>query len=344
MPRLRHLIVFAAALLLVLPAAAAAQTVQIQARPGASVYLVTDDGRVSLGTLNASGELDIPARLVDSDTELEVVIESSADAINIALVERGRVNPVCALDAPTGVSCVRTGTFLRWGRVERLIVSPAGQVTLEGQDRDDDDGPRWGVGLIVDLDLARAYVSDDDRLCRQASQLIGGGFAFTCVTESTTDAYGAAVSVTFLRLIALKAGYLDIGRVDFDLSGTVNGSAVGLTGRLGRTRGPTFGAALRLDVGWPVVPFGEVGVWRWNTDVRADVTVTGLAPASVTRSLNGWNPYVGAGVELWPVRYVGVQAGMKWVRIEEELPDLNGLLDLDDQFRLLFIGVKFGVR
>ena len=330
-------------LLLMLPAAALGQTVEVRARPGASVFVVTDDGRVSLGTVNTSGTLEIPAHLVDDDTDLEVVIESSADAVNVALVERGRVNPVCAPDQPTGVSCVRTGTFLRWGRVERITISPAGQVTLEGQDPDD-DGPHWGVGVIVSLDAGRAFVSDDDRLCRRAGQFVGGGLGLTCDVENSTDAFNAGVAITFARLIAIQAGYLDLGRLDFGLSGSVAGSGVALTGRLERTRGPWVGAALRLDVGWPVVPYGEVNLWRWSTDIAADVNVTGLTPAAVRRSLNGWNPIVGGGVEFWPARYVGVHGGVRWVRIEEELSDLNGLLDLDDQFRILFVGVKFGVR
>ena len=348
MPPLRRLFVLPITLvaLVAAPALAHAQTVEVRARPGAGLFVVTDDGRVSLGTLNDQGALDVPERLVESGKNLEVVLESSATAINVALVERGRNNPVCAPDAPTGVTCVRTGTFVTWGRVDRITISPAGQVTVEGEPGDDDDGPRWGVGVIADLDVARAYASNDDRLCREAATLIGTPFTFICDTESATDAFNAALGITFVRVIALKVGYLDMGRLDFGLTGTVDGAGVAITGRVGRTRGPTFSGALRLDVGWPVVPFVEAGLWRWSTDVTADVAVATTPPTTVdtSRSLSGWNPLVAGGVEFWPARYVGVQAGIKWVRIEEEISDLNGLLDLDDRFRLIFVGIKIGIR
>jgi hypothetical protein len=343
MPHLR--IRFVAVLILsALPAIAYAQTVEVRGRPRAGLFVVSDKGRVSLGALNDSGELDVPERLVESGRSFEVMLESSATAIDIALVERGRDNPVCAPDAPTGVTCTRTGTFVTWGRVDRIIISPAGQVTVEAQE--EEDGANWGLGVIVDLDVARAFVTNDDRLCREAGTLIGSPVTFTCEVDSATDAFNAAASVTFLRLVAVKVGYLDMGRLDFGLSGNLAGSDVTITGRVGRTRGPTFSGVLRLDVGWAVVPFVEAGVWRWSTDVAAAVAATGPPPTSVetTRSLNGWNPLVGGGVEVWPTRYLGVHAGIKWVSVEEEISDLNGLLDLDDRFRLVFVGLKIGAR
>ena len=345
MPRLQ-IVLISSVLLFALPVLALAQTVEVRGRPGAGLFVVADKGRAPLGTLNDNGQLEVPERLVEEGKSLEVVLESSANAINIALVERGRDNPVCAPDAPTGVSCVRTGTFVTWGRVDRIVISPAGQVTVEG-DQGDDDGPRWGVGVIADLDVARAYGSDDDRLCQEAATLIGTSFTFTCDSQSDTDAFNAALSVTFLRLVAVKVGYLDIGRQDFSLSGNLSpGSAVTITGRVGRTRGLTFTGVVRLDVGWAVVPFVEAGVWRWSTDVTASVAVTGVAPttAETSRSLTGWNPVVGGGVEFWPTRYVGLHGGVKWVRVEEEVSDLNGLLDLDDRYRLIFVGLKIGTR
>jgi hypothetical protein len=337
----------ALALACVAPAAALAQTVEIKARPRASLFLVTDRGRVSLGTLNGSGELDVPRRLIDTGKELEVVLESSADGVDVALVERGRIDPVCGLDAPRGMSCVRTGTYLKWGTVEKFTVSEAGHVTLEGQQVERDEGMRWGVGGIIAIDGTRAFLPNDDRLCREARSLVGGNsLTFTCVTDSSTDAFGVGAGLTFLRFVSLNVGYLEVGSLGFQLTGEQNGTPVSATGRIGRTRGPTFTGAVRADVGWPVVPFVEAGAWRWATNVSGGVSMNGALPTSVlvTRSLSGWNPIYGGGIEFWPARYVGIHTGVKWIHIDQELPDLNGLLNLDNSFRMVFVGLKFAVR
>jgi hypothetical protein len=164
-----------------------------------------------------------------------------------------------------------------------------------------------------------------------------------CDTESSTDAFGASVGVTVLRFVSLQAAYLDIGQLGFDLRGTADGAPVSLTGRLDRTRGPMFTAAVRADVGWPFVPYVEAGAWRWNTNVRATASSEGT-PVTINRSLGGWAPVIGGGVEIWPVRHVGFYAGVKWIRLDEELSDLSGLLDRDDRFTLATVGLRFGIR
>jgi hypothetical protein len=100
---------------------------------------------------------------------------------------------------------------------------------------------------------------------------------------------------------------------------------------------------LRADVGWPVVPFFEGGVWKWDTNVRGDVTANGSLQ-SINRSIGGWAPIFGGGVEIWPVRYLGFHAGVKWIKLDQELADLSGLLDRDERFTMVNFGLRFAVR
>jgi hypothetical protein len=328
--------------LLVLPPMASAQTIEIKAQPGVTVLAVTEEGRVPLGTVTPSGELHVPERLLDRDMEFEIVLETVPEGTHVALVERGRTDPICSSPASMRVSCVRTGTFVRWGRLNRINVSDAAQVTVD-QDEPGNDGLRWRPGVIVSAEGARAFVSNDDRLCREAGSVVNPGLGFVCDTESSTDAFGASVGVTVARFLALQAAYLDVGRLGFDLRGTADGLPVAVTGGLDRTRGPMFSATLRADVGWPLVPFFEAGAWKWNTNVRADVTANG-STLPLSRSLGGWAPVFGAGVEVWPVRYLGFHAGVKWIRLDEELSDLSGLLDRDERFTLVNFGLRFAIR
>jgi hypothetical protein len=324
------------------PVSATAQTVEVRAQPGATVLAVTDAGRVPLGTLNPQGELHVPIRLLDRDDEFEIVLEKVPEGTHIALVERGRADPICTSDAAPRVTCVSTGRFVRWGRVERIAVSEAGRISIEQGDADD-DGLRWSPGLIVSAEGARTFVSNDDRLCREAGAFVDPGLGFVCDTESSTDAFGASVGVTVVRFLSLQAAYLDVGRLGFNLGGTVDGAPVEITGRLDRTRGPMFTAAVRADVGWPFVPYFEAGVWKWDTNIRGDVSVNGTT-TQINRSIGGWAPVFGAGIEVWPVRYLGFHAGVKTVRLDEEISDLSGLLNRDERFTMATVGLRFGIR
>ena len=325
------------------PAAAAAQTVEIKAQPGVTVLAVTESGRVPLGTVPPAGELHVPERLLDSGTEFEIVLETVPEGTHVALVERGRTDPICNSPSAVRVSCVRTGTFVRWGRVDRIAVNETGQVTVEQDDVDNDGGLRWSPGLMVSAEGARTFVSNDDRLCREAGRVVDPGLGFVCDTASSTDAFGASLGFTVVRFLSLQAGYLDVGRLDFNLSGTADGVPVAIGGRLDRTRGPMFTATLRADVGWPVVPFVEGGVWKWDTNIRGDVTTNGSVQP-INRSIGGWAPVFGGGVEVWPVRYLGFYGGVKWVKLNEELSDLSGLLDRDERFTLVNFGLRFAIR
>jgi hypothetical protein len=332
------------------PAIASAAQFKIHAPGATDIYLVDEKGRRMIGTVRADGQLELPVTLVDRDTDVEVVLESAPGRRSLALVERGQRDSFCQDESPAGSRCRYTGTFFKWGRLNELNLAETGEVTVQGAtldaDADDDDGMRWGVGWLADADYARAFVSDADRVCREAQGLVGGiAVGFSCGNDSEVNAWSADVGVTFVRFIALKAGYMNLGRIDFDLAGVVNGDSATVNGHFGRIHGATFTGVFRVDLG-PVVPFVEAGAWRWTADAGASVSVAGGTPIalSTSRSVSGWNPIVGAGVEFWPARYVGLSAGFRLIPVREDLSTVEDLIRLDDSFKLFFIGLKLGVR
>ena len=266
------------------PAAAAAQTVEIKAQPGVTVLAVTEDGRVPLGTVSPQGELHVPVRLLDRGTDYEIVLETVPEGTHVALVERGRTDPVC--NSQARVTCVRTGTSVRWGRLDRISVSDAGQVMVE-QDEVDTGGLRWRPGIIVGAEGARTFVSNDDRLCREARGFVDPGLGFVCDTESSTDAFGASVGVTVFRFMSLQAAYLDVGRLGFNLNGTADGTPVAISaGWIAR--------AVRCSAS-PSVPTSDGRSCRTSRPVCGSGTPisavsrrrTALLPRSTGRSADG---------------------------------------------------------
>ena len=235
-------------------------------------------------------------------------------------------------------AALRTGP----GATFRLVRTAEQGETFPVRER----APR-GYWLRVELpDGSTAYVQGDAVFTHEVGarsrgeRVLGKLFApppLLAAHGEVSISLGALSSSGFM---AARASWLLAPAFGFEAT---LGAAVGSTGRIFLG---SVGGIVNLFPSWPVVPFVEAGVWRWSTDIEADVTLSGTPPvaASTTRSLNGWSPIVAGGVEFWPARYVGVHAGIRWVRVEEELSDLNGLLDVDDQFRLVFVGIKFGVR
>jgi hypothetical protein len=328
---------------------ALAQDLQVKAPANLAVYLVNDDGRRMVGTVNGDGQLEIPGRLGNRDTEYEVVLENGpATNRSVALVERGKTDEFCQDESPPGSPFRYTGTINRWGQMQRLSISDAGEVTVEGASAndDDDDGLDWGVGWLIDADAARAFLNDSDRICSEAQALVNGvAVGFTCNNDSDVNAWSADAGLTFARFIALKVGYLELGRINFDLSGSVDSNAATVSGHFGRVHGATFTGEFRVDVG-PVVPFVEAGAWRWSADTGATISVTGGTPISIatSRTITGWNPVVGAGIEIWPTRHVGLSAGVRWIPISEDISGVEDLVKLDNSFKMVFVGLKLGGR
>jgi hypothetical protein len=343
---MRASVAVALVLLVTLPAVAAAQQIEIRGPANADIVAVTSDGRITLGRLSADGTADIPMRLVDEDTQLEVVINQTGTTPAVALVERGRKDDTCLDTSPGGSRCRYTGTFVTWGRVERITITPAGEVLVQGPERDDDDGLDFGVGFIVGADVGQAFLADRNRICADAaSELAIFGVTTTCRSDTTVDAWGAGFEVTFGRFIAAKLGYLDIGRVGFDV--TAGGPDIfgELDGRFGRARGVTVAGAGRFDIG-PFVPYVEGGTWWWTATTSVSAAVDLTPPFTFTESveLRDWSPIWGAGLEIWFVPTVAITVGFRNVRMQTD--DTIAFADstFDETFRTVFVGIKFGVR
>jgi hypothetical protein len=223
---------------------------------------------------------------------------------------------------------------------DRLAIAPQAR-----SDNDDHDGMNWGVGWLLDADVAEAFLPSSSAVCDSLSAQIGAiAGAFRCTNDTRAKAWSADLGITFVRFIAIKVGYLDLGRINFDAAGSANGIDATATGFFGRTRGVTLEGAFRLDVG-PVVPFVQAGVWGWRSEVGGSLDVIGVPlSGSASRTATGWNPIFGAGLEFWPVRHVGFSAGVRFVKIHQHVSDVGDLVNLNDTFRVAFVGLKLGDR
>jgi len=328
------------------PAASAAQDLEIRGPAGLEVFVVTDRGRLPLATLEPNGRATVSLKLVAAGKELEVLIETCDGKMVAVLVERGRRDEACDDTAPFSgrCKCVHPGVWLTWGKLQRLTISGTGQVAIEGaRER---GGAGWGVGWLIDGDVGLASLSDAGDTCDSArADLLSLGLVAACSSDTTVDTFGADVGVTFLRFIALKVGYLDIGRVSVRATGAAPPTTVAIDAHFGRARGVTFVGALRVPVG-RLVPFAEAGVWRWTASSSASVAVTGPDPfsTSLSASDSGWDPIVSAGAEFWLLNNLGFSAGVRFVRLEAT--ELAGVEDARgaERFRIVFVGLKFGRR
>ena len=326
------------------PALAAAQDVQVRGPANAEIYVVTDRGRVLLGTLGTDGEARIPERLVDKDKELQVVLNEGTTGTGIALVERDRHDDTCLDTSPAGSRCQYTGTFVRWGRVSRLSISPAGQVAVEGGRLDGRDRLDWGPGWMASGTVGQGFMNNSDRLCAQGLASISAvAVTASCSSDTRPRTWSADIGATFFRFGVVKAGWIDVNSVGYTLTasnGLTTGEAVG---SFGRARGPVFLAGVRFDVG-PVVPYVEAGVWRWTASSRLNATAT-TTPAfffAQTQSDSAWDPVFGAGLDVWVVRYVGVTAGVRWVKLQTDGSSVRQ--PVDQSFTIASVGLKIGKR
>lgn len=325
---------------------AAAQEFEIRGPAGTEIFVVTEKGRRLLATLDADGRAMVPFQGISTGRELEVFIETCEGRMVAVLVERGRNDEACD-DAPpfTGrCKCVRPGVFLTWGRLQRLSITGSGQVSIEGPPAS--DGVGWGVGWLLGGDFGLASLSDADDACDTVRrELEVMGLTAACDSDTTVDAWGADLSVTFLRFGVVKAGYLDIGRVSLIASAAAPPVSAVVNAQLGRVRGVTLTGGLRFPLG-PVVPFAEAGIWRWSAHSSAILDVSGPAPFATTFSEDndGWDPVFGLGMEFWPLNNFGVTAGTRFVRLKaNELPGVDDA-PVSESFRMFFVGLKFGLR
>jgi OmpA-like transmembrane domain len=328
--------------------AAAAQPFEIRGPAGMDVFVVTEKGRTPLVTLDSDGRGTARSNALPDGKELEVLIETCEGKMVAVLVERGRNDEACD-DAPPfsgRCKCVRPGVFLTAGRLQRLTISGSGQVSIEGQAEQDREGVGWGVGWLAGADFGWASLSDADAPCDTArTELESLGLTASCNSDTTVDAWGADLTVTFLKFGAVKAGYLDIGRVSLIASGAAPPVSAVVNAQLGRIRGVTLTGGLRFPIG-RFVPYADAGVWRWSAESSAIIDLTGPVPFSTSFSEdnNGWDPVFAVGAEFWPLRNLGIIAGARFVRIQaDELPGIEAD-SVSDSFRMVFVGLKFGLR
>jgi hypothetical protein len=323
--------------------AAAAQDFEIRGPAGLDVFFVTEKTRVPLVTVGSDGRATVPVKTIGPGKDLEVLIETCDGKMVAVLVERGRNDEACE-DAPpfTGrCKCVRPGVFLTTGRLERLTITGTGQVAIEGTAPR--STPGWGVGWLVSGDAGSASLSNAGAVCDMARrELQSMGLTASCDTDSTVDAWGADLGVTFLRFVQVRAGYLDIGRISVIGSAAAPPTSAVLNAQLGRTRGVTFTGGLRFPVG-PFVPFADAGIWRWSADSSTMVEISGPAPFSTRFSENnsGWDPVYAFGADFWLLRNFGLTAGGRFVRVKaNELPGVDEA-PVSETFRMVFVGLKF---
>lgn len=215
-------------------------------------------------------------------------------------------------------------------------------------------GDRPPVGWLLDLNFLTASraggSAECDELYASARQV---GATITCHSTSHLPAWGLDGTVTLFRYAGVKVGYLDLGQVSLranaearTVSGPfVIGSSFARDQAFGRARGVSIVGLVRVPIG-RVVPFGELGAWRWSAlstlHLQMANTVNNVETHSAayderTREHN-WDPIVGGGVELWLTDRFALDAGLRFIQARTA----NGLVN--ERFTSLAVGVKVGSR
>lgn len=336
---------FLCALLAVAADAAAQMT--ITAPPGFEVFAVIDKGKVPAATVGSNGTATINFDLINAGKSVDVMISDCQGRMVMVLVEEGRRDEDCESRDQAGkpkCGCRRAAVII-WGRARALTVTPAGQVTVT-------DGPSSTsgggspVGWLLDVDFGSARMSNSDESCNEVIAVYQPiGITPVCSKDANVPFFSADGGITFARMLAVKAGYLQVGQVTLDLNGSSGNRSVTQTGFFGPTRGVTFTGVLRIPAG-PIVPFVEAGVWRWSARSGSTVNLTIAGQAaneSFEQEDSGVDPIFGGGLEIWFSPVVGISAGVKTVRMVAESED-DDEGDVGERFTALFVGLKIGRR
>jgi OmpA-OmpF porin, OOP family len=119
--------------------------------------------------------------------------------------------------------------------------------------------------------------------------------------DKTDRAFGGLVGYRFIPTLAVEAGYMDLGKLNYKFSGSVAGtvprgfSTHPATANLtAKAKGPTLAALgiLPLSPVWDV--YGRFGLIFSKVTLTADLTVQGLA-GSDSQSANSVDPMIGIG-------------------------------------------------
>jgi hypothetical protein len=328
-------------------AAEAVAQVTVTAPPGFEVFAVISKGKVPAATVGANGTATIDFALIDAGKSVDVMIADCQGRMVMVLVEEGRRDEDCESRDQAGkpkCGCRRAAVII-WGRARALTVSPSGQVTVaEGPSTTDGGGS--GLGWLIDVDFGSARMNDAEKSCDEVrAGLQTTGLSITCAKDATIPSFSVDAGITFARFLAVKVGYLQLGEVTLEASGSSGTRTLRQTGFFGSTRGVTFVGLLRIPLG-PVVPYVEGGVWRWSAESGSTIDFT-VGNQTITETFDqddsGADPIFGGGVEIWFSRIVGISAGVKSVRLSAEA-DNDDEGDVDERFTTFFVGLKLGRR
>lgn len=197
------------------------------------------------------------------------------------------------------------------------------------------------VGWLVDAQLGRASMAQSNEDCDLVRDALPDPtINLTCTTDDVTPFWSVNGGVTFADYATFKVGYLDIGQVNLRINGTGTATNVSVEGEFGRARGVVLTGGVRVPLG-RVVPFFDVGLWRWSapTESRVIFTQGGSTTTDVRFDDDkSWDPLFGGGLEVLLTSHFGVHGGFRWVRLQTAAAAPGALKEADERFTLMFVG------
>ena len=298
----------AAALTFAAATLASAQTVIVRNAPAnARVELFLNSDSVATATADSTGTatltLDVLARLQRSETGVHVSLDACGQQRRILLVETGE-------QPPAQGSCTR-GTvrdLFSIQRITTLVVDVTGEnpvvwirqgpappqwmgnVTAE-------QGRNWAqppLGAMVSAGLGGAtFANLVNNACGDAS---------SCTGQNVSVDYMAGATFWFNRFLAADVGYVRPASLKVSGSGTnvtfnsgLDARVITVAGKVGAQAGPVrlygIGGANRL--------------FATSTTVQT-VTDTTVGLETFGMKAEGWGWLAGGGVEMYPLRRIGV--------------------------------------
>jgi hypothetical protein len=330
--------------------AAHAQTVIVRSAPAGSTIEVTMNGGDPVSAKadeNGDATLAVPAR---SDADVQVHVDECGTLVRVLLVARG-VQPTAA--AP---GCSRTdlpSVFLMRG-ITTFVVDVAGPNTTVhiSQGPPPDEWVRrgaapvrtkipWGApgkGLELSAGIGlSSFGNATDAQC---------GTVTTCETNNTGGALFLAAEYWIKPFVAAEVGYAKPADV------TASGSQTGFQfdSHL-QTRLFTLGGKVGFPAG-PTRPYARGGfnhhqATSTSSETIDDTTVTvdGVTQVvkggtqSFAQKTDGWNWYLGGGVEVWFAKWIAFYGEVTRLKIKGN-PTGGGEGGIDDSATTIAIGAR----
>lgn len=343
--RITTRIIAAAAFVAAAASFASAQTVVVRNAPaGAPIELFLDADSVASATADSTGgatlTTDVMARLQRPETGVHVFLDVCGQQRRISLVESG------AQPAAQG-SCSR-GTVRDLFSVQRittLVVDVTGENPIVWI-RQGPAPPEWLGGLAA-AEAARSWAPPP--IGPMVSAGLGGvsfsnavdlacGDATTCTGQNIRGDVTAAVTFWFNGFVAADIGYLRPANVKVTGSGSTVSFNSALDARVFTIAGKVGGQA------GPVRIYGTGGANRLSATATTLQTVTGSPVGSETFGFRaeGWGWLAGGGLELWPLRRVGVYVEGTFLSLKGTGID-NGQGSIDDKMLFGTVGVRVAI-